>query len=639
MPNVIGEAMRTPRTKAFAGVLLFVAGAATLYPGFSEPTPVSAKVNPSPRASSQDADTGASASLDFNAYRARIEPIFLKKRQGDVRCYDCHSVMSTRLRLQSLAAGESTWTEEQSRLNFEVVSRLVTRHDPKGSRLLLHPLALEAGGDPTHTGGKFWLSQNDPEWRMIAEWVGNTDSGLQGVPHPKADENRNRVFQSYKTNVQPIFLKERPGHARCYGCHSEYNRAFHLERLSPGNTDWSDEQSGKNYENVMQHIVPGDPTSSRLLMHPLAPESGGEPFHSGGRQFASQNDPDWLKIAEWVNSLDSTAGAHVSALKTRIYITNSAGSTVDVVDPATNRVVQTIQGIELPHGVVFSPDGSRVYISNESENVVDVVDAASGRILEKVPLGGHPNNLTITRDGKRVLVGIRTGSGSLEVIDTATLKKTKSIPVRGPVHNVYLTPDGKYAVSGSIDAKTLTVVDLESEQAVWDLNVGAGVRPMAFDTNPDGSTNRIFAQLSGFNGFAIVNFATHIEVGRIKLPDQPGGYGIAEGRTGTPSHGIGVAPDGQSLWIASTAANALFQYALPSLELLGNVELPQVHPQGRTPTGSVPEWITFTPDGKLLYVSNSGDRSVSAIDTTTRKIVAIIAAGEVPKRINTMVVR
>jgi YVTN family beta-propeller protein len=408
--------------------------------------------------------------------------------------------------------------------------------------------------------------------------------------------------------------------------------------LSPGNTDWSDEQSGKNYENVMQHIVPGDPTSSRLLMHPLAPESGGEPFHSGGRQFASQNDPDWLTIAEWVNSLNSTAGAHASALKTRIYITNSAGSTVDVVDPATNRVVQTIQGIELPHGVVFSPDGSRVYISNESENVVDVVDAASGRILEKVPLGGHPNNLTITRDGKRVLVGIRTGSGSLEVIDTATLKKTKSIPVRGPVHNVYLTPDGKYAVSGSIDAKTLTVVDLESEQAVWDLNVGAGVRPMAFDTNPDGSTNRIFAQLSGFNGFAIVNFATHIEVGRIKLPDQPGGYGIAEGRTGTPSHGIGVAPDGQSLWIASTAANALFQYALPSLELLGNVELPQVHPQGRTPTGSVPEWITFTPDGKLLYVSNSGDRSVSAIDTTTRKIVAIIPAGEVPKRINTMVV-
>jgi YVTN family beta-propeller protein len=375
-------------------------------------------------------------------------------------------------------------------------------------------------------------------------------------------------------------------------------------------------------------------------MHPLAPESGGEAFHSGGRQFASQNDPDWLKIADWVNSLKSPPARLASAPKTRIYITNSAGDTVDVVDPATNKVVQTIQGIELPHGVVFSPDGARVYISNESESVLDVVDGSSGRIVEKVPLSGHPNNLTITKDGKRVLVGIRAGSGSLEVIDTRTLKKIKSIPVSGPVHNVYVTPDGKYAVSGSIDVKTITVVDLQSEQAVWDLNLGSGVRPMAFDVNADGSTNRIFAQLSGFNGFAVISFAKHAEIERIKLPDQPGGYGVAEGRTGTPSHGIGVAPDGASLWIASTAANAIFEYSLPSLELMGHVELPVVHILGlEKPASSVPEWIAFSPDGKFLYLSNSGSRSVSAIDTTTRQIVAIIPAGEVPKRINTMVVR
>ena len=389
----------------------------------------------------------------------------------------------------------------------------------------------------------------------------------------------------------------------------------------------------------MQLVAPGDPTSSRLLMHPLAPESGGEAFHSGGRQFASQNDPDFLRIAEWVKGLNRPDATPSITAKVRIYVTNSAGNTVDVIDPATNKTVQTIDGIELPHGVVFSPDGSRVYISNESESVLDVVDGNTGRILEKVPLGGHPNNLTITKDGKRVLVGIRESSGWLDVIDTASLKKTKSIPVSGPVHNVYVTPDGKYAVAGSIDAKNLTVVDLQTEQVVWDLKLGSGVRPMAFEANPDGSTKRIFAQLSGFNGFVVVDFAKHIEVQRIKLPDQPGGYGIAEGRTGTPSHGIGVTPDGKSLWIASTAANALFQYELPALNLLGYVELPHVYPQGQKPSGSVPEWITFTPDGKVLYVSNSGDRSVSAIDTEKRRLVAIIPAGEVPKRINTMVVR
>lgn len=632
----IGEVMRVPPTRKLRAVLTFVAGAAALSAGNSGPAHAAPDENSwsGPRFQNVEADT--SSSLDFNTYRTRIEPVFLKKRRGDVRCYDCHSVMNTRLRLQPLTAGESTWTEEQSRRNFEAVSRLVTPHEPMKSRLLLHPLAPEAGGDATHTGGKFWASTSDPEWRTIAEWVGSAHPGAPVRENAAANVGE-AGFVSYKVDVEPIFLKQRPGHARCYGCHSEGNRAFHLERLSPGRTEWTEQQSRRNFENVMQHVAPGDPTSSRLLMHPLAPESGGEAFHSGGRQFASQNDPDWLKIADWVSRLKTSPPS--SGPTTRIYITNSAGDTVDVVDAATNKVVQTIQGIELPHGVVFSPDSTRVYISNESESVLDVVDGNSGHIVEKVSLSGHPNNLTITKDGKRVLVGIRAGSGSLDVIDTRTLKKIKSIPVSGPVHNVYVTPDGKYAVSGSIEAKTITVIDLYSDQAVWDLNLGSGVRPMAFDVNADGSTNRIFAQLSGFNGFAVVSFAKHTEMKRIKLPDQPGGYGVAEGRMGTPAHGIGVAPNGASLWIASTAANAIFEYSLPSLELVGHTELPVVHTLGlEKPTSSVPEWITFSPDSKFLYLSNSGSCSVSVLDTATRQIVAIIPVGEVPKRINTMVV-
>jgi len=78
---------------------------------------------------------------------------------------------------------------------------------------------------------------------------------------------------------------------------------------------------------------------------------------------------------------------------------------------------------------------------------------------------------------------------------------------------------------------------------------------------------------------------------------------------------------------------------LPDLKLLGHVALPEVHPLGHAPTGSVPEWITFTPDSKVVYVSNSGAASVSAIDTTTLKEVALIPVGEVPKRMNTLVLR
>ena len=447
-------------------------------------------------------------------------------------------------------------------------------------------------------------------------------------------------YAFYKSNVEPIFLKLRPGHARCFACHSAENRIFHLEKLPPDSAAWTDEQSRKNFQSATHLVVPGNPGMSPLLLHPLAPEAGGDAFHSGGRQFISQNDPDWLTLAAWVRGArEGSPPACVPQSTTRIYVTNSAADTIDVIDSATNKIVQVIRGIELPHGVTFSPDGTRVYVSNESESVLDVIDALSGEILHRISLSGRPNNISITKDGRIVVVGIRTAPGALDLVDTNTLTVTKTIPVNASVHNVYVTPDSKYAVSGSIESQSITVVDLQSDQIAWLLKLDRGVRPMAFDRNPDGSTHRIFVQLSGFNGFAVVDFAKRAEVARIKLPDKPGGFGGVEGRDGTPSHGIGVAPDGKSLWIGSTVANALFKYSLPNLTLLGYSPLPLVHSPGHAPTGSVPEWITFTPDSKFVYVSNSGARSVSAIDVQTLKQVAEIPVGEVPKRINTLALR
>jgi|ERR1700730_4004385 hypothetical protein len=109
-------------------------------------------------------------------------------------------------------------------------------------------------------------------------------------------------FEFFKTRVEPIFLKKRPGHARCYYCHSseENPAAFHLQKLSPGSTFWTEEQSRLNFQSASLLVVPSEPTVSRLLIHPLAPEAGGDPVHPGGRQFASQNDPDWMTLAEWV---------------------------------------------------------------------------------------------------------------------------------------------------------------------------------------------------------------------------------------------------------------------------------------------------------------------------------------------------
>ena len=109
-------------------------------------------------------------------------------------------------------------------------------------------------------------------------------------------------YEYFKTNVEPIFLKKRPGHTRCVVCHSDRsNNAFKLEKLPGGAKACSEEQSRRNFEMASRLVVPGKPEASLLLVHPLAPEAGGSAYHSGGRQFETKNDPDWKTIARWAN--------------------------------------------------------------------------------------------------------------------------------------------------------------------------------------------------------------------------------------------------------------------------------------------------------------------------------------------------
>lgn len=110
------------------------------------------------------------SSLDYEIFKTKIQPIFTAKRPGHARCIACH-MTGTPLRLQPLAKGTAMWTEEQSRKNFEAVSRVVVPGDPLKSKLLIHPLSHDAGGDHFHNGGKHWRSQDDPEWKTLVDWV------------------------------------------------------------------------------------------------------------------------------------------------------------------------------------------------------------------------------------------------------------------------------------------------------------------------------------------------------------------------------------------------------------------------------------------------------------------------------------
>jgi hypothetical protein len=106
-------------------------------------------------------------------------------------------------------------------------------------------------------------------------------------------------YEFFKAKVEPVFLSKRAGHARCVVCHTFNNAPFHLVRLSPGSTTWTEEQSRRNFQLVQKVAQPGF-EGSKLVVHPLAEEAGGDPHHGGGQQFASKNDPDWQTLSAFV---------------------------------------------------------------------------------------------------------------------------------------------------------------------------------------------------------------------------------------------------------------------------------------------------------------------------------------------------
>ena len=313
--------------------------------------------------------------------------------------------------------------------------------------------------------------------------------------------------------------------------------------------------------------------------------------------------------------------ATLTAGVVRVLQTNAAGDNIHIIDPATNKVVAIIEDIEVPHGITISPDGTRIYVTNESLSTLDVVDAKTLKVFRRIPLSGRPNNVDVSKDGAQVYVAIREAPGAVDVIDTASLANVKTIPTKGDIHNVYVTPDGKYAVAGSIPERTINVIDTSTNTLAWTLTLSAGIRPMAFTTNPDGSTKEIIVQLSDFHGIALVDFAARKETRRITHPDPAGQHKETEGLQGSPSHGLAITPDGKMLWATSKYYDSVFAYSLPDYNVLGTVKV-----------GLHPDWLAITPDGKSLYVAVAGDDVTVVVDIATRKVVETIPVGYVPKR-------
>jgi YVTN family beta-propeller protein len=351
----------------------------------------------------------------------------------------------------------------------------------------------------------------------------------------------------------------------------------------------------------------------------------------------------------------------ISASTSRIYVLAIDRDTIDVIDPLTDKVVQTIRGVPKPLQAAFSPDGTRAYITSEtSEHDLYVVDTKTGQILNKVPMSGRPCMPAVTRDGKQIFVTIEdpgppipvaddplqfhhwdnrnrvsVNGGSVDIIDAATLKVVKTIRMRGPgggaMHDIFLSPDGKYMLAGCCEQHPggdfLAAIDVETERVVWEVPFDYDVETIAIEAGPDGSSSRVFVETPNLHGFIVVDFAAHKQVAKIIFPNKPSGFyfsGAPPTKIKDETHGSAIAPDGKTLWINNHESNAVFVYSLPALKLLGYVPVIQAQEEAGHPISSIPSWITFTADGTKAYVSCDSVDAVSVIDAKTMKEVATI---------------
>ena len=315
----------------------------------------------------------------------------------------------------------------------------------------------------------------------------------------------------------------------------------------------------------------------------------------------------------------AVAAADLQA-QVRIMQTNSRDTVVQLIDPATQRIAATIDGIPAAHGIAASPDGRRIYVSSEVKTSVEVVDTATREIIASIPLSARPNNVSLTPDGRKLYVGIIAPPGAIDVIDTEALENVKSIPVPGGIHNIYVTPDGRHVMAGSIGGRRLTVLDTATDEEAWAWD-GEAIRPVAIGTKADGSTDKLYIQVSGHHGFVVFDWDARREITRVTLPEVPPEDRLPGNYNGAPAHGIGVAPDGGTVWSTSRMNSHVYVYSLPELDLVAGIR-----------TGLDPDWITFTPDGRFAYVANAISNTVSVIDAVKFEEIAQIPVGESPKR-------
>jgi YVTN family beta-propeller protein len=334
-----------------------------------------------------------------------------------------------------------------------------------------------------------------------------------------------------------------------------------------------------------------------------------------------------LLLALWIvlTSCAATLAAPPEPAKSRqkLYITNSQGDDITVVDVATNEILRKIKVGPHPHGIAVPASQKVIYVTIEDANPGQLVaiDPVTDTITQRVEIGPRPNQLAVTPDGSTLFIPV--DNGTYEVVDATgpVPKVVDKIHTGGRPHNTLCSADGKrmylapMAKSGKDNPRAVTIVDVASRKVIGKIDFSDAVRPIALSLDE----KRFYANIDNLIGIEVADIPSRKMIHRIAA-------NLSEEQKGVKSrsHGIGIRPDQKELWTCDVHNHQVYVYDLTS-------DIPRQI--ATIPMGDEVYWLTFTPDGKICYVSVRGTNRVAAVDTTTKKILTRIPSGEIPKRL------
>jgi YVTN family beta-propeller protein len=320
--------------------------------------------------------------------------------------------------------------------------------------------------------------------------------------------------------------------------------------------------------------------------------------------------------------LPAWAATPTAPARQKLYVTNSAGDDLTVIDLATNKPVDSIKVGLHPHGIATPADQSFILVTVEGTDPGQLVwiDPGTDKITRRMDVGPEPNQLAVSPDGKIAYVPVK--DGNWQVIDLDKAKIIDQIFVGGRPHNTLCSPDGKRMYLAPMgDVKKVVIADTTTNKPIGAIAFSSVVRPIALSNDE----KRLFAEVDGLVGFEMADVAERKMIARVndELTDE-------EKTTASRSHGIGLRPDQKELWECDVEHHTVHVY-----DLTGDAP----KQTATIPMGGAVYWLTFSPDGKRCYVSVRGQDEAAVVDTATKKIIDRIPVGKAPKRLLVVTVK